>query len=82
MKVYNMPIKTLAWSNKQGNIEPIKFEFNAKTFKIVEILYSTKTNLAGNPQIVFGCIVGLDNNKYECELRYEISTSRWLLFKI
>ncbi|WP_113675450.1 hypothetical protein [Vallitalea guaymasensis] len=82
MKVYLKKINCLAWSNKEGNIEPIRFDFKGKTYGHIQILYHTTNKIAGNPQHIFGCIAECNNRKYECELRYEVKTCIWYLYKI
>lgn len=82
MKVYYEKINCLAWSDRQGNIEPIRFRFKENVYGHIQILYHTTNNHAGNLIHIFGCIAECTGKRYECELRFEISTCIWYLYKI
>lgn len=87
MKIVAKPIDMVAWFDKFGNPNPVRFRIEEEnseqtTIKVDRILQRAKEKLAGNQMIVFQCqsyINGLDKIY---ELKYELSTCRWILFKI
>jgi hypothetical protein len=87
MKVVAKPIAMIAWFDRFGNPNPIRFRIEAEeseqvTIKIDRILQRAKEKLGGNHMIVFqceSCINGLDKIY---ELKYELSTCKWILYKI
>lgn len=48
MKVYNTKINCLAWSDRQGKIEPIKFDFRDKMYRVARIFHCYEDKFAGN----------------------------------
>lgn len=86
MKVIAKSVEVVAWFEKKGNINPIRFRMECedssyKVIKIDKILYRDKEKLAGNIMQVFRCSSLIDGVQKVYELKYEISTSRWILFK-
>lgn len=87
MKIVAKPIAMVAWFDRFGNPNPIRFRIEENdsepsTIKIDRILQRAKEKLVGTHMIVFqcqSCINGLDKIY---ELKYELSTCKWILFKI
>lgn len=87
MNVVTKPISMIAWFDRFGNPNPIRFKIEEEdsekiTIKIDKILQRAKERLGGNNIMVFqcqSCINGLDKTY---ELKYEISTCRWTLYRI
>lgn len=78
MKILNEPIKVMAVFNTDGKIEPVKFRLEDKVVRIEKILKIYEENIVGNNRIVFVC---LHNSKDIFELKYEIDSKTWFLFK-
>lgn len=78
MKILNEPIKVMAVFNTDGKIEPVKFRLEDKVVRIEKILKIYEENIVGNNRIVFVC---LHNGKDIFELKYEIDSKTWFLFK-
>lgn len=86
MKVIAKPVDVIAWFENKGNINPIKFRIECedssyKVVKIDKILLRDKEKLAGNVMQVFRCSSLIDGVQKIYELKYEVSTSKWILFK-
>ena len=87
MKVIAKPIEMIAWTDTKGNINPVRFRIANKdesisVIKIDKVICVDKEKLAGNNMLVFKCqslIVGV-GRLYE--IKYELSTCKWILFKI
>ncbi|MBD7910168.1 MULTISPECIES: hypothetical protein [Clostridium] len=87
MKVVAKPIEMVAWFEKCGKVNPIKFriEEDSEVFIIVKIEKVVKREnerLAGNPMHIFTCTGIINGVEKIFQLKYEINTCKWLLFKI
>lgn len=87
MKVIAKPIDMVAWFTKEGIPHPIRFRIFNKddTFKVIKIdkvLYVEKEKLAGNHMMVFKCRSTINAVEKVYEIKYEMSTMKWVLFKI
>lgn len=87
MKVLMEPIEMIAWFTKDGKPHPIKYKLaNAEkediTIKVDKIITREEEKLAGNRMIIFKCQSILDGIKRIYELKYELSTCKWYLFKM
>ncbi|MBS4539076.1 hypothetical protein GOQ27_11425 [Clostridium sp. D2Q-11] len=79
MKVINETIDMIAIFEKDtGNIKPFKFKYKDNKIKIQKVIKTYEEKLAGNRRIVFVC---LHNEKDVYEIKYEMDTARWYLFK-
>lgn len=79
MKVLNEPIDMIAIFQKEtGKITPFKFKYKDLPVKVQKVQKIYEEKLAGNKRIVFVCI---HNNKDIYELKYEIDSHKWFLFK-
>lgn len=82
MKAYNEPIECIATWDIRGNITPVRFRFKDKTYGHIQIRYKTVNKHAGNPMRNFTCVASSEGKEYSCELRYELNTCLWRLYKI
>lgn len=78
MKIVNKPIKVMAIFNTYGKIEPVQFKLDDKVVRVEKVLKVYEDNFAGNKRIVFVCE---HKEKYLYELKYEIDSGIWYLFK-
>ena len=84
LKVIAKPIQMIAWFNKDGSINPIRFKIDeeeSKVIKIDRILKRDKEKLAGNvmEKFVFSsCIDGIEKI---FEIKYDVTKYKWILFK-
>lgn len=78
MKILNEPIKVMAVFYTDGRIEPVKFRFEDKVVKIEKIIKTYEESIVGNTRMVFVC---LHNGKDIFELKYELDSKLWFLFK-
>jgi hypothetical protein len=78
MKIINEPIKVMAVFNTDGKIEPVKFRIDDQVVRIEKIMKTYEENIVGNTRIVFVC---LHKGKDIFELKYEVDSKTWYLFK-
>jgi hypothetical protein len=87
MKVIRQPVDMIAWFNVEGVIMPLKFRLETEhhtleTVKIHKILYHTEEKVAGNLIRTYACTIQQNNLEKPCEIKYELGTCKWILFKI
>ncbi|MDD2476873.1 MAG: hypothetical protein PHI32_13310 [Dysgonamonadaceae bacterium] len=87
MKIVNKPIEMIAWFTDAGSIKPVKFRVKDeeqinKVFKINKIVTKSEEKLAGNRMLIFRCQSAIDGIERLYEIKYELSTCKWILFKI
>lgn len=79
MKILNEPIDMIAiFESETGKITPFKFKYRDRPVKVEKIAKIYEEKLAGNRRQVFVCI---HNEKDVYEIKYELDTCRWYLFK-
>jgi len=78
MKILNQPIKVMAIFHPDGKIQPIRFRLDEEAITVEKIIKSYEEKLVGNKRVVFVC---LHNGKDMYELKYEIGSNIWFLFK-
>lgn len=85
MKVVAKPIEMVAWFNKEG-IHPTRFRIEGKdgnvVIKIDRVIKKDLEKLAGNPMLVFTCESEINGQRKPYEIKYELNTMKWMLFKI
>jgi len=87
MKVLALPIEVVSYTDSKGAIKPIRFrmEINDEPMKVVKVdkvLFKETEKLAGNVMIVYKCQSLIDNVVKQFEIKYELNTCRWILYKI
>ncbi|HCX03647.1 MAG: hypothetical protein H0S78_02265 [Tissierellales bacterium] len=78
MKLLNHPIDMIAVFDVNGDIKPFKFKYKDKKIKVEKIIDIKEEKLAGNRRLVFVCMT---DRKDIYELKYEIDSHKWFLFK-
>lgn len=87
MKVVAKPVDMVFWFTKEGTLKPLRFKIDtenreSKIIKIDKIKQKEIERLAGNQMLIFRCEGYLDGSLRQFELKYELSTCKWILFRI
>lgn len=87
MRVIAKPIEMLAWFGADGVPHPVKFKITNKdetesSIKIDKILRQSEERLAGNRMLVFSCLGMVGDKVRPFEIKYELGTCKWIMFKI
>lgn len=87
MKVVTKPVEMLALFDIEGCPNPLRFRManEDRSFAVIRvdrILYRNMEKFAGNNIMVFRCQSNIDGMERVYELKYELRTCRWILFKI
>lgn len=87
MKVVMKPVEIIAWFTQDGMLKPIKFRMKDDreayiTIKIDRVIDRKEEKLAGNKMLVFTCESIIRGTEKIYEIKYELNTCKWFLFKI
>jgi len=87
MKVLAKEIEMLFWSDKKGNLKPIRFriENNDETLSTIiidKVITVDKEKLAGNHMLVYKCQSVIKGQERLYELKYSFDTCKWILWKM
>jgi len=87
MKVLMKPIEMIAWFKSDTYPIPLRFRLESEdkskiVIKIDKILFQEEEKLGGNRMIIYRCEGIIQDLQKLFELKYEISTCKWFLFKL
>ncbi len=87
MKVLMKPIDMIAWFTKDGVPNPLKYRIQGEgkeniTVSVERIITREEEKLAGNRMFVFKCQSLIEGIEKPFELKYELNTCKWYLYKI
>lgn len=87
MKVLMKDIEVIAWFKKSGHPVPIRFRYYDENegnivIKVNKVLFSEEEKLAGKRMILYRCQSVINNIERVFELKFEIDTCKWYLYKI
>ncbi len=87
MKVVAKPIEMVSYTDQEGILKPIRFRIETagetkKVIKVDTVVHRELEKLAGNKMYKFRCQSIINDVEKVYELKYEIDSCRWLLFKI
>lgn len=87
MKTIAKPIEMISWTEEGGQIHPIKFKITAadgekNVYRVLQIYTTDLERIAGNRVYRFTCEIAINKLSKLCEIRYELDSCKWMLFKI
>lgn len=87
MKVLMKPIEVIAWFKEESFPVPLRFRIDAEdkskiVIKIDKVLFQEVEKLGGNKMMVYRCEGLFQNLNKIFEIKYDIGTCRWFLFKM
>ncbi|MGH4052837.1 MAG: hypothetical protein ACREVX_16170 [Clostridium sp.] len=87
MKILALPIEMVAYTDNKGSINPIRFRLQVddqpmQVIKIDKVTEKATEKLAGNFMIVYKCQSVIDGEEKLYEIKYELGTCRWILYKM
>lgn len=87
MKTLAKPIEVISWTEEDGEIRPLRFrmlneEGERSVHKIRKIYSSEMDRIAGNKVYKFNCELHINGRSRLCEIRYDLDTCKWNLFKM
>jgi hypothetical protein len=87
MKVVMKPVKMIAWFTEDGVPTPVRFNIQQNdqsglTVRIDRIIQKREEKLAGNRMLVYTCQSMINDIERVYEIKYELNSCRWFLYKI
>lgn len=87
MKIIAKPIEVVFWTDIKGNIHPVRFKIvnedeSITVAKIDKVITVDKEKLAGNLMLVVKCQSTVNGVDKLYEIKYELGTCKWILYKI
>lgn len=87
MKIVAKPVDMVCWFEKTGTPHPIKFKIVAEdesevVMRVDRVLQIDKERLAGNDSLIFRCQSNIRNQQKLFEIKYELRTCKWILWKM
>ena len=87
MKILMKPIEMIAWFTNDGYPIPLRYRITDenmadKVIKVNKILFKEEEKIAGNRMLLYRCETIINNTQKIFELKYEIATCKWFLFKM
>lgn len=86
MKIVNIPVEVITHTDINGKINPIKIKYiennESKIIKINKVIKTDINKYGGNTNYIYLCNSVMDNKNFYFELSYNISLTKWYIFKI
>ena len=87
MKILMRKVKMIFWTDENGRITPIRFLMRQEDESVVKvgsirIVERKEEKLAGNRMLIFVCQSVIGGVERVFELKYEMTTCRWFLYKM
>ena len=82
MKTRMTPISVLAHFDLTGTPHPLRFKLADKMIKIEQVVSVTEEKLVGNKMLCFRCQSEIGGELKPFEIKFEINTCKWFLWKM
>lgn len=87
MKLLVWPIRVISENNENGDIKPIRFQINnlqsgPTVVKVEKILNVYEEKLIGTKVRMYHCQSVIKGQLRDFELKYELPTCKWYLYKM
>jgi len=87
MKIVAKMVEMIAWFKTDGDIRPLKFRMcdehsHTKVIKVDQIIATEKEKYAGKNMYLFKCQSEIEGELKRFEIKYEVETCKWVLYKI
>ena len=81
MKILMIPIEVIAHF-ENGKVHPLRLKLEGDTTKIDQVLSVTEEMSAGNKMLQFRCQSEIDGELRPFEIKFELGTCKWFLWKM
>lgn len=82
MKVVMEPIEMIAWFDIPGKPRPIRFRHDGNVVKVEMVIRLSEDKIAGKLTKIYECQSNINGLMKRFELKYEMGTCKWFLYKI
>jgi len=80
MKLIAAPIEMVAWFDQDGKLHPVRFRHEGVVVQVQHVVHTEK--LLGNRMLIYRCQSEVRGVLKVFELKYEVQTCKWLLWKM
>jgi len=82
MKTQMTPIPVIAHFETDGTPHPLRYKLAGKQVKIDQVISVTEEKQAGNKMLCFRCQSEFDGEMKPYEIKFELNTCKWFLYKM
>lgn len=82
MRIIMSPIEMIAWFDIPGTLRPIRFRHDGNVIKVEQIIRISEEKLAGNRMKIYECQSEIHGQMKRFELKFEMGSCQWYLFKM
>lgn len=87
MKIVALPIEVVSYTDNNGEVRPLRIrlqteDHTVRVIKIDKVIVKETEKLAGNLMLVFRCQSKINNLMKIFEIKYDLKTCKWILYKI
>lgn len=82
MKIIAALVEMVAKFKPTGDVIPARFQYEDKVINVEQIISTSEEKLAGNRMRIFVCQSEIDGEMKKYEIKYELQTCKWMLWKI
>jgi hypothetical protein len=87
MRVLAISIEMIAWFNEKGMPTPLRFKIkngddSNSIIKVDKVIQIDKEKLAGSIMYVFKCQSIIEEFEKLYEIKYELTSCKWMLYKM
>lgn len=81
------PIEVIAWFNEDDYPIPLRYKIESEdmsnvVIKVKRVVFKDEERLGRNRTFIYRCEGIINENQKIFELKYELSTCKWYLYKI
>jgi hypothetical protein len=82
LRVIMAPIEMVAKFDQSGILTPVRFKYGDQVFNVDKVLNVCEEKLAGNKMKIFSCQSEIDGKLTRYEIKFELQTCKWFLYKM
>ncbi|WP_242832497.1 hypothetical protein [Desulfosporosinus orientis] len=76
------PVEMIAWFTQDGIPNPIRCRLGDKVIRVQQVTSISEEKLAGNRMFIYRCQTEINGKLIPFELKFELQTCKWFLFKM
>lgn len=82
MKIIAAPVEMVAKFDIYGNPTPARFVYDNQVIDVEQVLETSEEKRAGNRMKIFTCQSEIGGEMKRFELKFELQTCKWFLWKM
>ena len=82
MKIIMDAVKMIAKFDTHGNPTPARFQHKERIIDVQQIISTREEKLAGNRMKIYSCQSEIAGKIRRYELKFELKTCKWFLYKM